>query len=252
MKILVYSDLHLEFSDFTVPTSGFDAVVLAGDIHVGDRAVRWAHRNFDDVPVIYICGNHEFYGGEIGYVQDRIRAAAFGSNVYFFENESVYIDDVQFICSTLWTDFCVSGNKELNMIQAGRWMNDYRLIELGDRFLEPHDTERMHHASRQFLESELTKSKEKPQKTVVVTHHAPSARSLLCERVSQDSGAAYASSLDMMMIEHSPDLWIHGHTHESVDYQIGETRVLSNPRGYSRIADGWGNRNFKPICIIEV
>ena len=28
-------------------------------------------------------------------------------------------------------------------------------------------------------------------------------------------------------------LWIHGHTHDSFDYRLNETRVVCNPRGYA-------------------
>ena len=251
MKLLIYSDLHLEFSAFDVPQSGYDAVILAGDIHVGEHGVRWAIDAFADVPVIYVCGNHEYYHGEITEVQDAIRAEIEGTQIHFCENKTVLIGDTRFICATLWTDFGLHGNKVLHMMQAGGWMNDYRWIALGDGALMPEDTEQFHQTSRHFLENELRIGDGEFNKTVVVTHHAPSAQSLRNERVGVDVSPAYASSLDMLMLDYAPDLWIHGHTHESVDYQVGKTRVVSNPRGYSRIANGDGNQNFQPVCIIE-
>ncbi len=252
MKILIYSDLHLEFADYCAPAADYDVVILAGDIHLGADGVHWARREFPDVPVIYICGNHEYYRGEIESVHQQLREAAAGSQVRFCENETVRIDDIRFICATLWTDFAVQGNKEINMIQAGGMMNDYRLIRFGGSVLQPYDTECFHQASRQFLASELSAGAEGVSKTVVVTHHAPSARSLVGKRVGDALCNAYASSLDWMMHEFAPDLWIHGHTHESVDYRIGETRVISNPRGYARKANAHGNRDFKPVCIIDL
>ena len=88
-KILVYSDLHLEFSDFAPSSAEFDVVVLAGDIGVGTQGVEWAIRNFEDKPVVYICGNHEFYGLNLHGVMRKSRELAAGSNVHFLENESV-------------------------------------------------------------------------------------------------------------------------------------------------------------------
>ena len=88
-KILVYSDLHLEFSDFAPSSAEFDVVVLAGDIGVGTQGVEWAIRNFEDKPVVYICGNHEFYGLDLHGVMRESRELAAGSNVHFLENESV-------------------------------------------------------------------------------------------------------------------------------------------------------------------
>lgn len=44
MKLLILSDLHLEFGIFNVPKVDYDVVILAGDIFVtGSKAMRWAH-----------------------------------------------------------------------------------------------------------------------------------------------------------------------------------------------------------------
>jgi hypothetical protein len=82
---------------------------------------------------------------------------------------------------------------------------------------------------------------------VVVTHHAPCARSMMFgsdwvgEHLFQPVDPAYASYLDHLMDgEDAPVLWIHGHTHIAVDYTEGHTRVLSNPKGYYAGDDtGW-------------
>ncbi len=252
MKLLIYSDLHLEFSNFTPPKGGFDVVILAGDIHLGDKGVRWARHKFPEIPVIYICGNHEYYHHEINAVQSRIRAETEGTNIHFCENESMCFGDTRFICATLWTDFAIQGDKELNMLNAARCMNDYHLISLDDDILEPRDTVRFHHDSRKFLEAELKKENGGTQKTVVVTHHAPSVKSLRRERIGMELDPAYGSSLEPLMFDYQPELWIHGHTHESADYWVGSTRVFSNPRGYSSQADGDGNWKFERVCIIDL
>lgn len=46
-----------------------------------------------------------------------------------------------------------------------------------------------------------------------------------------------------------PDLWVHGHMHNSVDYRVGATRVVTNPRGY---AGHEINPNFNPQLVIEI
>ena len=252
MKILVYSDLHLEFSDFSVPCTGYDVVVLAGDIHLGDQGIKWAQTSFPDTPVIYICGNHEYYHRELNEVQRAIRAQAAGSNVNFCENETVQIAETRFLCATLWTDFCNLGNPIRAKISAGFSMNDYHIIEYGTRPLLPDDTEGFHWRSRRYLESELSASVSPDTRTVVVTHHAPSVQSLRYERIDDEHSPAYVSRMDDLIQRSGADLWIHGHTHESADYRIENTRVLSNPRGYSYVKDGWGNKNFKQDCIIEI
>jgi predicted phosphodiesterase len=65
MKIRILSDLHLEFRHWTPPEADADVIVLAGDIHVGIHGVEWARRSFPLNPVVYVPGNHEFYGGHM-------------------------------------------------------------------------------------------------------------------------------------------------------------------------------------------
>ncbi|MDE0309810.1 MAG: metallophosphoesterase [Acidiferrobacterales bacterium] len=252
MKILIYSDLHLEFSNCDVPRSGYDVVVLAGDIHLGSQGASWAKSNFTEVPVIYLCGNHEYYRGEVAAVHHAIRQETKGSNIHFCENRSVEVGNVRFLCATLWTDLRSTGDELQLKALGSHMMNDYRLIKFGDRVLDPDDTQRFHFESRRYLESELNDSSRAAMKTVVVTHHAPSLKSLRYERVDPEFSSFYASSLDDLIMQSQASLWIHGHTHESVDYQIGTTRVVSNPRGYSTIPNEHGNPNFRAECIISV
>src|SRR5690606_37391535 len=68
--------------------------------------------------------------------------------------------------------------------------------------------------------------------TVVVTHHLPSAQSVNPKFTGDLLNAAYASDLDQVIEDGRPALWVHGHTHDSCDYQFGDTRVVCNPRGY--------------------
>jgi hypothetical protein len=65
MKMRVLSDLHLEFQDWNPPDVEADVIVLAGDIHSGSRGVEWARRQFPLTPILYVPGNHEFYGRDV-------------------------------------------------------------------------------------------------------------------------------------------------------------------------------------------
>ena len=43
------------------------------------------------------------------------------------------------------------------------------------------------------------------------------------------------TDLSNEIIDHGPNLWIHGHTHNSFDYTLGRTRVIVNPYGYKDV-----------------
>jgi predicted phosphodiesterase len=88
-----------------------------------------------------------------------------------------------------------------------------------------------------------------PARTIVVTHHAPSIKSIADRYRADPVSAAFASNMDDFILEHQPRLWIHGHTHESFDYKIGKTRVVCNPRGYASTEE---NKGFRPDYTLVV
>lgn len=245
MKIHLMSDLHLEFGRMRAyEPPECDVVVLAGDIDVGKPGVMWAMDTFK-VPVIYVCGNHEFYGGRIyrKHIAD-LRDKARGSNVMVLDNEAVNIDGVRFLGGTLWTDYNLYGDAPLRMAMAD--VNDYRQICTADRkYLVPADTVAFHEETRRFLEDEL--SKDGP--FVVVTHHGPSELSIDPRYVGDSFNPAYVSRMDDLIERTQPALWLHGHVHSTMDYSIGATMVRTNPRGYH----GYElNPDFDPHLVLEV
>lgn len=79
----------------------------------------------------------------------------------------------------------------------------------------------------------LRAAQESGRRTIVMTHHAPSARPIAPRYGRSDLSAAFATNMDFWMCEPwGPVLWVHGHTHYPVDYRRGKTRGISNPRGY--------------------
>ena len=171
MKILVYSDLHLEFSDFQPPPTECDLVVLAGDISVRTRGVTWANDIFNN-PVIYVCGNHEFYKGHADRTLTKMRDAA-AKHVHVLDNQSLVICDTRFLVATAWTDFTATGDYKAAMRVCAEWMNDFKRIRIGEGYsrLRPADLIARNIATRDFLVAELAKDFE--GKTVVITHHCP-------------------------------------------------------------------------------
>ena len=248
MRIRIFSDVHLEFEDWHPPKVAADVVVIAGDLHVKRRGFAWIREHFRDVPVVYIAGNHEFYGSllpdEVGWL--RQEAAAAGVN--YLENQAVEIGGTVFLGCTLWTDFRLLGDPGIAGPVAASLLNDYRQIRTAPQYrrLKGRETAASHAASRVWLQTSLKEFAGKP--IVVVTHHAPSARSIHPDSAGELVSAAYASALGPLVETSGAALWIHGHTHHSVDYDIGQTRVVANQRGYP---DQFGT-GFIPDLVINI
>jgi predicted phosphodiesterase len=247
MKLHILSDIHLEFAPFDPPSTDADVVVLAGDIGLGTHAVEWAAVTFPQ-PVLYVPGNHEYYGGHLKNTLVKMKRMAEGTQVRVLDSEAVVMGDVRFLAATLWTDFMLTRNPMLAQHEAEACMTDYRRIRTAAyRRLRARDTQREHLAARRFLEHALAQPFE--GRTVVVTHHAPSDRSISTRfRGPSQLNAAYASDLDALMGP-AVALWVHGHTHESLDYRLTQTRVVCNPRGYIPIEP---NAAFAPGLLVEV
>jgi Icc-related predicted phosphoesterase len=228
MNIQFFSDVHLEFGALDVPQTRADVIVAAGDIDLGARAVPWLQRL--ERPTVYIAGNHEYYGGELGAVQQDIRAACEGTQVHFLERESVEIDGVRFVGATLWTALNDSESRPLEMFESH--INDFRQIRVGERFLRAADVVALNRESVAWLRETLSAPFDGP--TVVVTHHAPLAASW---RADPDAllKDAYCNDLSRLLLQHPPQLWIHGHVHTRSDYLANQVRVVCNPRGYHGI-----------------
>jgi predicted phosphodiesterase len=239
MKIQILSDLHLEFDRFRPSlATGADVVVLAGDIDAGASGISWARGCFEKSEIVYVAGNHEYYGGVRPQVLDQMRAAAAEHGVHFLENDQVIIGGVRFLGATMWTDFDLFGfEHRYHCMRAGvSGINDFRAIkELkandneATRRFEPTDALELHKKSLDWLKGQLKVPFE--GRTVVVTHHSPSFLSVPDRFKESDLSACFASRLDYLMGD-VINLWIHGHTHDTVDYEVFSTRVVANPRGY--------------------
>lgn len=234
MNLAVYSDLHLEFSDWTPPPRPADVVLLAGDIHVDDAAFAWARRHFPDTTVIYVAGNHEFFGSDMPAALARMQAAARRHGIHFLHDGEHVERGVRFLGTTLWTDFELYGGApeqiERSMRHARRGMHDYRQIEhRPGEALSPELTRELHLRQRGWLKARLAEPFD--GSTVVVTHHLPHPGSVHARYDGDALNPAFASDLGALFGA-NVQLWAHGHTHESCDYRVGATRVICNPRGY--------------------
>ena len=250
-RIALYDDVHAEFERtadgarrpdawLPPPMLDVDAILFAGDIESNAQRFRTfiGHVRVTQRPeteIVVIPGNHEGYGNNLVTQADEFRAAiADIPDTHYLERSSVTLaSGLRVVGATLWTDLS-SPEHELN---AWR-MNDYHKISYDDRRLLPEDTTKIHRDTLAWLTRELQTGDR--ARTIVMTHHAPSTLSNWTAVGEQNPlpyrspeiEPMYCNNLDDMLIEKGPALWVHGHLHRSVDYQVGDTRVMSNPRGY--------------------
>jgi len=198
--------------------------------------------------VVYVLGNHEYYSSRYPRLIQKLKEFTEGSNIHILENDNIELEGYRFFGATMWSDFELFGDKEA-ALKEGYEMNDYQRIRLSKgsyRKLRPLDTCMAHHESRKQLTEFLENGD--PGRSVVITHHAPSPKSLHPGTEDRILSSAYASNLESIILKYQPLLWIHGHIHRSQDYQIGKTRIIANPRGY---IDEKENSDFNPMLVLE-
>lgn len=260
MRCWILSDLHREVGiSWTPPViPDADVALVAGDVGQGlVDTIGWLSATIrPHMRVVLVAGNHEFYHRTFLEELPLGREAARRQDIDFLEDRTVTIDGVAFSGCTLWTDYRADGEDLMraSMEDARRGMNDHRLIAWTrkpewKRF-RPEEAYGLHRASVAFLARALAEPSPRespPRARVVVTHHAPSTRSIAPAFAGKALNPSFASRLDGLIEMTEPDLWVHGHTHTSFDYRIAGTRVVCNPKGY-----GAENPAFDPALVIKI
>jgi predicted phosphodiesterase len=253
---LLRNDWDLKLPD---PAS-YDVVCLPGDIHAHTHALDWAAKTFPNKEIIYTPGNHEFYNAHLhGISVELKRRVQSYPNIHLLDNTTVVLQGqdcqpVRFIGATLWTDFRLQG-ESMSAIgaafhEAKNSMSDFSTIRFGSTgWMTPACSVKLFLVSAAYIRDELDMPFD--GRTVVVTHHLPSKRAV-AERFQNDIlSAAFASNLDHL-IERVEGCWVFGHTHTSVDIQIGSCRLVCNPRGYAnRLKSCYENPDFRADFIID-
>lgn len=185
---------------------------------------------------------------------EQLRRDAAGTRLHVLCGDEVVVEGVRFLGATLWTNFAarIAGvsNQVGAMMAARNGMNDYRMIlsEPG-RVLRPEDTLRLHQQHSAWLLERLRIKH--AGSTVVVTHMAPHANSLAERFARIPMSAAYVNDLDGEFFDRA-DLWVHGHTHSSFDYEVGACRVICNPRGYVGRGGMPENERFDDARVVQL
>ncbi|MHB8365515.1 MAG: metallophosphoesterase [Acidithiobacillus sp.] len=246
MKIAYASDLHLEFDSSITLTglSGVDVLILAGDVDTMPeyyteflRKLRLTYAG----PVIFVLGNHEYYDGVFPDDRQKYREAiAHDRQAHLLENEAVVLDGVRFLGATLWTDF--ASGKQMRNCQ--HMMSDFEVIHDGvapckgmSGSITPETILKVHQDSIAWLDDQFTNHPHAGP-NIVVTHHAPSYQSQHPRFAGSPISGGFCSNQEHRIQRWKPNVWIHGHVHDRMNYHIGKTplqgatRVLCNPWGY--------------------
>ena len=255
MRIQLLSDLHLETEAFEPePNPAAELLVLGGDIDS-----RWeALQRFGDwpVPVLMVAGNHEFDGREVGEAWPALRARCDQLGITLLERESLVRTDadgtrIRFVATVRWCDFDLFGDtgRATAMRAAGYYMRIMRSTRRGVAF-DPEGVREEALACREWLAAELAKTGDW-DRTVALTHFAPSLRSADPRYGAQPGTASFCNADDALLPFAST--WIHGHLHCRHDYLVdhagGRTRVVCNARGHGRKGEAEGH---DPLRIYDI
>ncbi|MBK5205872.1 MAG: metallophosphoesterase [Polaromonas sp.] len=266
MNIQLLSDLHLETDPHFLaqPLPGADVLVLAGDIGSYQSDSLLSSLAISDfglarfsplpvarggagwpTPVFFLPGNHEYDGLDFDETHERLRETCKRLGLLWLERESVVLQGVRFVGSTLWSDFdALSTEKartagitlgeqlkerEKAFRAANFYLNKNHAFRGGQPMLA--DAVREEGLKGQaWLRQALTAPFDGP--TVVVTHFAPSLRSADPRYGLTPGSAGFCNSLDELLP--LATLWLHGHLHCPNDYVSHGCRVVANPLGYAR------------------
>lgn len=242
MKAWILSDLHCDHGTVPPPVPPeADIALIAGDV-INDE---WLIDVAQQLPVLFVAGNHEYYRHAVDErKQSFLDLERNSEDLWMLENETfpLWRNNASFPLiiagATLWTDY---NNDPVAAETARRSMNDHRYIswckDPWQRFLPSHAT-KMHRESLTYLRNSRA--------DVIMTHHAPHRNSVHPRYAGQLLNYAYFSDV-LETFDNPPRIWIHGHTHSSFDYVVGETRVICNPHGYPG-----ENAAFNPALIVEI
>ncbi len=239
MRLLAVSDLHLEFHEDggreflrTLDPCVADVLLVAGDLcSVGmlpavTKALceRFAH-------VVYVTGNHEYYGSsreEVHGILAAIEPELPG--FHWLRDTDVVIDGVRFGGTTLW--FRDGPDNEL----YAHMLNDFRAIRGFRRWVYEDNSRAV-----RFIQDRASAL------DVIVTHHLPASGSIDPRFAHSPLNRFFLCNVEAEILRARPALWVHGHTHASCDYRLGDTRVICNPAGYQ-----CENIEFSPRLVVEV
>jgi len=249
LKIQILSDLHFEFERpdqekafiNSLDPSGIDVLVLAGDITSSKRLLPTMNlicKRYSDAKVLWVHGNHVFYSSTRNeVVQKTNQAIRENENLFWLDNTMVVIDGQRFIGGPMWFDF-----KQDNFMYH-QWLNDFSQIK------DDYDVWVYNENSKfkDFLRNNAQSD------DIIISHHLPHNKSVASRFIGSELNRFFVCDMQSEIHYIEPKIWIHGHTHFSLDYEIptesgSKTRIVANPRGYAHMNEN--SRFNKDFSIV--
>lgn len=254
MRIQILSDLHIDHdTNYNVcknlsPIENDKSIlIIAGD--TCSFNYRKKHKFFENIfskwnIVIEIPGNHDNYvlshDWELANSSNVVTQNN-GSTHYYLNNSFIDIDNVRFICSTMWS--YVRPQYEMDIL---RGMTDYYLIKdynikiNNDRFFK----------SKDFILKTIQNTPDN-MSCIIITHHLPLLQLISKKYIGNVLNDAYASDCSgiIELYTNKINYWIHGHSHDFLNVKYLNTRFIRNPVGYLKYGEG---KDFDRNYVIEI
>jgi DNA repair exonuclease SbcCD nuclease subunit len=220
-----------------------DLLILAGDIfNFSMPSIELSNIKylFNDIniPILYVAGNHEYYGSKISQFNKQIKTILTKDNHYFLDNKSVVINGIKFIGSTLWSNFDGASNYNDFAQLVKQNINDFYYI----KDFTPYRCKKLNLEARKFLEDELTIGNE-PK--FVITHFVPTFSAVHPKFAASSLNPYFICNCDTLI--QKSNWWVFGHTHSSFNYNHLGCHMICNPHGY-----GQENKDFAYNNLIEI
>lgn len=260
INISFYSDLHTEFDKgyHFIPEfdPSVDVIIFAGDCFVSGRSYSWLNKmlvEHRETPfIIFVPGNHDYYNNTISeFDEHMIKMKEMFPNFFFLNNKSLKVDDVVFHGSPLWTTFEAYGpTYEIACKKQARLcLNDFIMINRKEGGITSAEMEFMGKQCQSFLKKSLAINEE--GKNVVITHFPPLIECTNPKYPVNSLSPYFNNDLTELVKSSDCDLWIYGHNHYNMDFELHGTRFISNQRGYVKHKENVG-KEFNPKMRIEI
>lgn len=269
LHVDVNKQMGFEYEDygFLKHTKETDIILVAGDTagssYKEQEFFDILRKEDEDTPVIVVGGNHLGYdytdyrqlNAIMNYnnpldqtKEDCIKQMKKYKKVTYLDNEYIEFDNYIIFGGTMYSNFLLYGKKHKDTCiwTSERWLNDFNYVYTFDKkanTVRPVTAKDYIKWFNKFMRNLKKCIKETNKDIIVLTHFAPSIKSIAGKYLNRPNrfsspgselNAVYASDLEQFILDNPRiKLWVHGHVHDSFNYNIGQCNVICEPYGYA-------------------